>query len=225
MFDIDNRAAQETGYLFEPIIASAIGGVPTSSTKSPVRRRGNRAQGRQVDCIRDTSAYEIKLRVTIAASGQGRWQEELDFPADCRVSGFKPILLVLDPTDNPKLRELVRTFTATATFGPTAGSFVGDDGEAYVGDAAWTHLEGRAGATMSLFIEKYVRGPIQALLNSSPETRQLPALSLEMSSSQLTVNVAGETLEVPRALPPDADTSVGDIVQSDKLDVDLESEL
>ena len=30
-------------------------------------------------------AYEFKLRVTIAASGQGRWKEELDFPSDCNL--------------------------------------------------------------------------------------------------------------------------------------------
>ena len=31
LFDIDNRAGQETGYLFEPIIAHLIGGVPVSA--------------------------------------------------------------------------------------------------------------------------------------------------------------------------------------------------
>jgi hypothetical protein len=28
LYDIDNRSAQETGYLFEPILAAAIGGIP-----------------------------------------------------------------------------------------------------------------------------------------------------------------------------------------------------
>lgn len=46
MFDIDNRAGQETGYVFEPIIAYAIGGVPYSAKKSPVKRGGQDAQGR-----------------------------------------------------------------------------------------------------------------------------------------------------------------------------------
>ena len=36
IFDIDNRAGQETGYLFELIIAHSIGGVPFSSRKSPI---------------------------------------------------------------------------------------------------------------------------------------------------------------------------------------------
>jgi hypothetical protein len=33
-FDIDNRAGQETGYLFEPIIASSIGGIPAPARKN-----------------------------------------------------------------------------------------------------------------------------------------------------------------------------------------------
>lgn len=39
IFDIDNRAGQETGYLFEPIIANAIGGIAAGSkrTRSSVK--------------------------------------------------------------------------------------------------------------------------------------------------------------------------------------------
>ncbi len=109
-YDLDNRAAQETGYLFEPIIAHAIGGTPAPARKSPVKRRTDQSKGRQVDCIRDDRAYEFKIRVTIAASGQGRWQEELDFPADCRTSGFTPVLICLDSTPNPKLDALMAAF-------------------------------------------------------------------------------------------------------------------
>ena len=59
-YDIDNRAAQETGYIFEPIIANAIGGTPAPSKKSPVKRRANGNKGRQVDCVKDKRAYELK---------------------------------------------------------------------------------------------------------------------------------------------------------------------
>ena len=52
-FDIDNRAGQESGYLFETIIAAAVGGVPASAKKSPVRRRKDPNKGRQVDCLRE----------------------------------------------------------------------------------------------------------------------------------------------------------------------------
>src|SRR5438132_9283069 len=77
-FDIDNRAGQETGYLFEPVIAYSIGGAPAPAGRSPVKRHRSRSKGRQVDCILGQKAYEFKIRVTIAASGQGRWKEELE---------------------------------------------------------------------------------------------------------------------------------------------------
>lgn len=58
--------------LFEPILAAALGGVPFPAKKSPVKRAEDPTKGRQVDCVVDRDAYEFKIRVTIAASGQGR---------------------------------------------------------------------------------------------------------------------------------------------------------
>ena len=186
IFDIDNRAGQETGYLFEPIIAHAIGGVSVGSRKSPVKRGGD-GTGRQVDCLleRSKEAYEIKLRVTIAASGQGRWGEELDFPKDCEASGYKPVLVVLDPTTNPKLTELVKAFSAV------------NGGKAYVGPEAWQHLEDQAGETMATFIERYVHDPMQSLLKETPT--ELPDITLRMTNDTLSVEVGGEILKVARA--------------------------
>ena len=112
VFDIDNRAGQETGYLFEPIIAAAVGGVSASAKKSPVKRRKDRNKGRQVDCLRENLAYEIKIRMTIAASGQGRWGEELEFPEDCRQSGYVPVLIVLDPTPSRSWMDCERRSSA-----------------------------------------------------------------------------------------------------------------
>ena len=81
MFDIDNRAGQETGYLFEPIIAHCIGGVSFGATNSPIKRIGGKG-GRQVDCLREEikTAYEVKVRVTIAASGQVGGEKNSAFP-------------------------------------------------------------------------------------------------------------------------------------------------
>lgn len=205
VYDIDNRAAQETGYLFEPIIAHAVGGVPVSATASPVRRHDDPRKGRQVDCIRKHHAYEIKLRVTIAASGQGRWREELDFPLDCRKSGYTPVLVVFDATPNPKLEELTRVF-------------VRNKGKAFVGAAAWEHLEAEAGPVMGRFLDRYVREPLDALLHEVPEG-SLPSLLLELDESELRISVAGDTVKVRRAprpelgngedtLPDDIDDSV-----------------
>jgi hypothetical protein len=149
-YDIDNRAAQETGYLFEPILASALGGQPYSSRNSPIKRVSDSNKGRQVDCIVGEDAYEFKLRVTIAASGQGRFSEELDFAQDCRASSFNPILLVLDPTPSARLDDL-------------RAEYIRAGGGAFVGDEAWLHLEQEAGPTMATLIEKYVRRPISML--------------------------------------------------------------
>jgi hypothetical protein len=209
LYDVDNRAAQETGYVFEPIVAAAIGGVPVSSAKSPIRRQGDEAKGRQVDCIRpDTKrAYEIKIRVTIAASGQGRWREELEFPADCKASGYTPVLVVLDPTPNPKLHELRQRFLAQG-------------GEAYTGDAAWAHLGTLAGPIMSRFLELYVHEPISSLLAAMPKSEDVvPEMVLKTGANELTISVAGEVLTVsrhpqasegsgPDELPEDVDEQV-----------------
>ncbi len=143
--DVDNRAGQETGYLFEPVIAAAVGGIPYSAKNSVIKSRRNK-KGRQVDCLIDDGnvkdAYEFKVRVTIAASGQGRWAEELDYPADCRQSGYRPILVCLDGTTNPKLRQLVAAFKR-------------EGGKSFVGEAAWKHLDDLAGATMAKFLNQY----------------------------------------------------------------------
>lgn len=155
-YDIDNRSAQETGYLFEPILASALGGTPYGAKTSPVKRISDNRKGRQVDCIVGRDAYEFKLRVTIAASGQGRFGEELDFAKDCQGSGYTPILLVLDPTPNDRLSDLISEYKKYG-------------GRAYIGDDAWKHLEAEAGDTMGAFIENYVRKPISEIDGFSQE--------------------------------------------------------
>lgn len=151
-YDLDNRSAQETGYLFEPILAAAIGGEPKSARTKVVTRTGDRSKGRQVDCWKvmpdgTKRAYEFKLRVTIAASGQGRFGEELQFAKDCRNSEAVPILIVLDPTPNQRLDDLI-------------SAYENEGGLAYIGNAAWEHLEEEAGSTMAEFIERYVRKPV-----------------------------------------------------------------
>lgn len=188
VFDIDNRAGQETGYLFEPIIASALGGVSVSSTRSPVHRQTARSKGRQVDCLKESRAYKFKIRVTIAASGQGRWREELEFPEDCRSSGFTPVLVVLDPTPNPKLDEL-------------CGAFKRAGGEVFIGDAAWDHLEQVAGETMSVFLENYVRAPLRNLLVSAPE--RLPDFRVRDGGDTILIEIGTEGLIIPRSPVPE----------------------
>jgi hypothetical protein len=202
LYDIDNRAAQETGYAFEPIIARAIGGTPAPSKKSPVRRQSDPRKGRQVDCVLGKKAHEIKMRVTIAASGQGRWKEELDYPSDCKASGYTPVLVVLDPTPNPKLAELRAAFLAAG-------------GAAHIGETAWAYLRSLAGPTMSRFLGQYVHVPLAAVLAETPATaEELPQLVLKMEREEFTAIIAGESLVVRRTPRPE-EASEPDVMPED----------
>lgn len=203
-FDIDNRAGQETGYLFEPVIANAVGGTPIPAKKSPVKRHRDKGKGRQVDCLLGKRAYEIKIRLTIAASGQGRWREELDYPIDCRKSGYAPVLIVLDGTPNPKLVELEAAFQKAG-------------GEVYVGDDAWRHLESLAGPTMSRFLEKYVRQPIKRLIEESPS--DLPDMIARMEPNEIIITVGGEALRIRRR------TSASDYSEGSEIPDDLPEDI
>lgn len=199
VFDIDNRAGQETGYVFEPILAGSIGGVAVSSSKSPVRRRTDKSKGRQVDCVLGNVAYEFKLRVTIAASGQGRWGEELDFPLDCVASGFVPALVVLDSTEDPKLTQLIKAFR-------DAG------GQAYVGPEAWNHLEQQAGPTMGVFVEQYIRRPLADLLEHVPEVDDLPPFGLRLENGWVVFRVGEHEAAFQRLVEdPDLDDGEDDL--------------
>ncbi len=156
IYDIDNRSAQETGYLFEPLLASCLGGESIGARNSPVKRLdagGNpTSKGRQIDClVPDTNkAFELKLRVTIAASGQGRFGEELSFPVEASAAGYTPILLVLDPTPSDRLTEL-------------SNKYIECGGEFYQGEAAWQYMELEAGDVISVFIDKYIKPVIQSI--------------------------------------------------------------
>ncbi len=201
-YDIDNRAGQETGYLFEPLIAYSVGGTPVPASKSPIKRHRDKRKRRQVDCLLAKRAYELKMRVTIAASGQGRWREELDFPIDCRKSGYTPVLVVFDPTPNPKLTELSERFTAQR-------------GQVYVGEAAWDHLSGLAGPTMSRFLSTYVHQPLARLLDEVP--RELPELRASASENEIRIGVGGDELVIERV--------PGVVEDGDEMPEDVDCEL
>lgn len=189
IYDIDNRAAQETGYVFEPIIASCLGGESVGARNSPVKRvdeSGNQtANGRQIDCYVPSlnTAYEIKLRVTIAASGQGRFGEELSFPAECKAAGIKPVLLVLDPNPSTRLNELSQ-------------KFIDCDGEFYQGEEAWNYMEEKSGDVVSVFIEKYIRPAISEIEDIQLATLEQVTLSWE--EQKIIISGAGTSYQIKR---------------------------
>lgn len=156
IFDIDNRSAQETGYVFEPILANCLGGEAISAKNSPVKRideNGNPTfNGRQIDCYVEDSkeVYEPKMRVTIAASGQGRFSEEMSFPIEAQKAGLTPILVVFDGNESELLSKLKKQYADCC-------------GKSYIGEAAWNILKERAGNEMGIFINKYIYPPINAM--------------------------------------------------------------
>lgn len=179
IYDIDNRAAQTTGYLFEPILAASLGGASYSANKSPVRRKGS-GSGRQVDCVVNKNAYEFKMRVTLAASGQGRFREELNFAQDCQLSGYRPILLVLDPTPSAKLDELSAAYRQF-------------DGDAYIGEAAWSHIATKAGPIMARFVARYVREPIARMDDAADPAMQSIALNFDPQTDQIVLTIGSNS--------------------------------
>ncbi len=189
IYDIDNRSAQETGYLFEPLLASCLGGEPIGSRNSPVKRLDGEgkptSKGRQIDCLVPTSnrTYELKLRVTIAASGQGRFGEELSFPVESQAAGFTPVLLVLDPTPSDRLTELSKKFKECG-------------GEFYHGEDAWNHMEEESGTVVSVFIDKYIKPAIQAIEEVSIPTLQ--SINLKWTKEEIQVKNDNDTYIIGR---------------------------
>lgn len=179
IFDIDNRSAQETGYVFEPILASCLGGESVSANNSPVKRideNGNpTSNGRQIDCYISESkeVYELKMRVTIAASGQGRFNEEMSFPYEAQKAGLTPVLVVFDNNDSNLLTKLKNRYSEC-------------DGRYYIGEDAWNILKERAGKEMGIFINKYIYPPINSMekhLQSNPHN-----VTLSKQSSKIVVS-------------------------------------
>ena len=178
IFDIDNRSGQETGYLFEPILASCLGGEAVGSTNSPVKRLDEsgkpKATGRQIDCYigAENLAYEFKIRVTIAASGQGRFGEELSFPKECKAAGITPVLIVLDPTPSNRLTELAQVFK-------------NNKGLVYIGEQAWKHLEDKSGKIMSHFIDNYIKPPLKTI--NEFDTSKLSSIKLTWDNDKIVI--------------------------------------
>lgn len=189
IFDIDNRSGQETGYLFEPILASCLGGEAVGSTNSPVKRLDEKgkpkATGRQIDCYigAENLAYEFKIRVTIAASGQGRFGEELSFPKECKAAGITPVLIVLDPTPSNRLTELAQVFK-------------NNKGLVYIGEQAWKHLEDKSGKIMSHFIDNYIKPPLKTI--NEFDTSKLSSIKLTWDNDKIVIQGDSKKYKIDR---------------------------
>lgn len=126
--------------------------------------------------------YELKLRVTIAASGQGRFAEELSFPVECQAAGYTPVLLVLDPTPSNRLAELSEKYIEY-------GGFL------LQGEQAWEHMEQQAGNVMSIFIENYIKPAIKLVDDLEIKLPQKITLewyddSIKISNNSVNYNIS-----------------------------------
>ncbi len=186
---MDNRAAQETSYLLEPVLASCLSGEAVGLRNSPVKRLNERGQttdeGRQIDYYDDENqlAYEFKLRITIAASGQGRFGEELSIPVECRAAGLTPVLVVLDPTPSPRLTELIAKYAA-------------NEGRHLVGADARAHMDSKADGTMAVFLERYIRPPLTEM--ATHEDTGPEPIQLSWSPDEMLILGNNENIRIPR---------------------------
>ena len=122
------------------------------------------------------------MRVTIAASGQGRFKEELDFAQDCFNSGYTPVLLVLDPTPSTRLDELKAEYKKYR-------------GDAYTGNDAWLHIEEKAGEVMGKFVEKYVKIPLSEM---DMTYRDLQPIQLTQTDSTISILIGDDSFSISR---------------------------
>lgn len=204
MMDIDNRSGQETGYLYDAIVARALGGTAYGSSGSPIlrapREGSDRSPGRrQVDCVVDNPsgmpwAYEVKIRITDAASRQGRLNEELAFPRDCTYSDHVPRLLVFDPTP-------------CATLDTVIAAFESEGGEVYLGQDAYSHIGETAGPAQAEFLRRYVAEPLERYEDTIPDFgggRELADLRLVAARDRITVTLEGfDPYVIERDVDPD----------------------
>lgn len=202
MMDVNNRSGQETGYLYDAIVARALGGTTYGSRKSPIQRKpakpGGRSPGRrQVDCVVEDGenyfAYEVKIRITDAASRQGRLKEELSFPGDCEYSSHVPRLLVFDPTPCDTLRQVVDAFEEHG-------------GEVFLGPDAYDHIRTTAGPAQAEFLRRYVAEPLESYEATLPDFgagRALADLRLSATPDAITVALGGyQPYVIPREVDP-----------------------
>ncbi|MEX2141525.1 MAG: hypothetical protein WD894_19825 [Pirellulales bacterium] len=115
------------------------------------------------------------------------------------------MLVVLDSTPNPKLAELVVAFQRHG-------------GETYLGNAAWQHLESLAGANMAMFLEKYVRSPLDELLKDG--TIELPVFTARAKGEHITLVLGEEEFVIQRHSP-----SVSEEVLEDQFPDDIADQL
>ena len=129
-------------------------------------------------------AYELKLRVTIAASGQGRFGEEMSFPIEAKRAGIIPVLIVFAPTPSALLERL-------------KSQYIKHGGRCAISVDAWNELISKAGKEMGIFIQKYIEQPILNMGNQSDRIPSAISLVADDAAVKITDSL-GNKYEIDR---------------------------
>lgn len=223
LFDIDNRAAQEAGYLFEPILATALGGIRPSLSASPI--------------FRTTSAQAINGTLDEALSGESMQMESNADATDAAPTSAPQVIgsrrqvdCIVDSGDEKLAYEFKTRITNASSYQgrfPEELSFAQDcrysgftpvllvlaptnsgqmvalrteyerqGGKAYAGTEAWDYIEAKAGDVLGQFIQKYVKLPFEDVEHSY--TTLLP-LNMSLDSSGIRITVGSEVIIISRS--------------------------
>lgn len=170
VYDIDNRSAQESAYLYMTIMASVLGGQTVTSRNSPILKNGSNHERRSVDCIAGRRAYDFKARMTEAPSRRARFEDEMSFARDCFTSGYVPVLLVLNQLPGQRPMEMIEVFERY-------------EGEIYIGEHAWEHVRDVAGPVLSKFLDKFVHPRTHAIAQEvGPVDENILRFELDLQS-------------------------------------------
>lgn len=153
LYDQDNRSGQEAAFLFMKVITLILGGKRHTGRTSPIRHYSSDMSRRSVDCIVEKDAYDFRARMTEAPSRRARFGDEVAFPRDCNISGYRPILLAFHQLPGERSEELVE-------------AYLRNGGEAHIGPDAWAHLCEKAGPVMTSFIEDYLMARLESFSNA-----------------------------------------------------------
>jgi len=96
-----------------------------------------------------------------------------------------PVLIVLDPTPSPRLDELIAAFKING-------------GKHHVGAQAWAHMDSKAGKTMSVFLERYIRPSLTEMAKHEdigPQTIQL-----SWTRDEIRVQGTNANIPIPRRI-------------------------
>ena len=64
---------------------------------------------------------------------------------------------------------------------------------------------------MSVFLQKYVRVPIDDLIHNAPDRDALPDMTLSLAGGSVLISVDGEKLTIPRSVIDEAPPTNDDI--------------